>query len=30
LYVNGESATVGAGSLVTKSTDTITWKLSSF
>jgi hypothetical protein len=30
LNVNGESATVGAGSLITKSSDTITWKLSSF
>lgn len=30
LFLNDKSASVGAGSLVTKSTDTITWKLSSF
>ncbi len=30
LSSNGESASVGAGSLITKNTDTITWKLSSF
>lgn len=30
LFVNGKSASVGAGSLVTKSTDTIKWELSSF
>ena len=30
LFVNGTSASVGAGSLVTKSTDTIKWELSSF
>ena len=28
--VNGEDANVGAGSYITKDTDTITWKLSSF
>lgn len=30
LFLNGKSASVGAGSLVTKSTDTIKWELSSF
>lgn len=30
LFVNGKSSTVGAGSLITKSTDTIKWELSSF
>lgn len=30
LYVNGVLATVGAKDLVTKSTDTITWKLEAF
>lgn len=29
-YINGKSATIGAGSYVTKDSDTITWKLSSF
>jgi hypothetical protein len=29
LYINGKEATVGAGSYVTKSTDTVTWKLQS-
>jgi len=28
--VNGKEATVGAGSYITKDTDTITWKLSTF
>jgi len=28
--VNGQSATVGAGSYITKNSDTITWKLSTF
>jgi hypothetical protein len=28
--VNGQSATVGAGSYITKASDTITWKLSSY
>lgn len=28
--INGQPATVGAGSYVTKNSDTITWKLSSF
>jgi len=28
--INGEAATVGAGSYITKDSDTITWKLSSF
>ncbi len=30
LLINGVSSQVGAGTYVTKSTDTITWKLSSF
>lgn len=30
LYVNGTMASVGAKDLVTKSTDTITWKLEAF
>ena len=30
LYINGESATVGAYSLKTKSTDIITWKIGTF
>ena len=30
LFINGKSSMVGAGSLVTKNSDTITWKLSSF
>lgn len=29
-YINGKSATVGAGSYITKDSDTIIWKLSSF
>lgn len=29
-YVNGTAATVGAGSYVTKSSDTISWQLESF
>ncbi|MFZ2125563.1 MAG: DUF4430 domain-containing protein [Candidatus Saccharimonadales bacterium] len=29
-FVNGKSSMIGAGSYTTKSTDTITWKLSSF
>ena len=29
-YINGESASVGAGSYVTKDSDKITWKLESF
>ncbi len=30
LIVNGKSASVGAGSLITKDSDTITWELTSF
>lgn len=29
-YLNGESATVGAGSYDTKDTDTITWKIQTY